>query len=329
MAGNVNYSELRQHPLIILNEVSDITTGLQQQLTSYIKLGGNVMLFPSIIGDLSSLTKFLQGLNADVPQELVSEETKVSSINTRHPIFDGVFERIPKSPELPIAKKYIRYSTLSKTNKQNLLELPGRRSFISEYKFGMGNIFLSAVPLTDDAGNLPRHSVFVPLMYQVALLSMKDQRLYYTLNENQLLEIPKIILPANQTLKLKKGRFETIPDVRQAENATQLFVADQLKETGNYSLIKRDSLLSVLSFNQNGLESDLSYAEPADLKQQFGDQKIELFEPGQSSLQNAIKSTNNGVQLWKLCLIFALLCLAAESFLIRFYKISTKKVVIT
>lgn len=328
-SGNVNYSELGQYPLIILNEVNDITAGLQQQLTAYIKRGGSMMVFPSLNADQSSLKTFLQRLNTDVPEEVVSQETKVASINTRHPVFEGVFDRIPKNLELPVAKKYIRYSTQSKTNKQNLLELPARRGFISGYRLNSGKIYLSAVPLTDEAGNLPRHSVFVPLMYQVALLGMKDQRLFYTLNEDQLLAIPKIILPANQTLKLKKGSFETIPDVRQVENATQLFVADQVKEAGNYSLLRGDSLLSVLSFNASGLESDLSYAEKSELQSQFGQQKTEIFEPGGSSLQNAIKSVNEGVQLWKLCIILALLCLAAEILLIRFYKITTLKTVAT
>lgn len=328
-SGNVNYSELGQYPLIILNEVNDITAGLRQQLTAYIKRGGSLTVFPSLNADQSSLKTFLQGLNTDVPEEVVSQETKVASINTRHPVFEGVFDRIPKNLGLPVAKKYIRYSTQSKTNKQNLLELPGRRGFVSGYRLNSGKIYLSAVPLTDEAGNLPRHSVFVPLMYQVALLGMKDQRLFYTLNKDQLLAVPKIILPANQTLKLKKGSFETIPDVRQVENATQLFVADQVKEAGNYSLFRGDSLLSVLSFNASGLESDLSYAEKSELQLQFGQQKTEIFEPGGSSLQNAIKSVNEGVQLWKLCIILALLCLAAEILLIRFYKITILKTVAT
>jgi hypothetical protein len=46
-----------------------------------------------------------------------------------------------------------------------------------------------------------------------------------------------------------------------------------------------------------------------------------VFSPGNSSLQNDIKAVNFGVQLWKIFLIIALLFLAAEILIIRFYKV--------
>ena len=178
---------------------------------------------------------------------------------------------------------------------------------------------MSAVPLQDEAGNFPRHSVFVPIMYQAALLSMRNQQLFYNLVKEQSIAIPKVTLNTNQTLKLKKDNFEATPDIRQMENETQLYVADQIKERGNYTLLKADSILAVIAFNDNGTESDLTYADDKELISKFPGQKINLFNSEKSSLQNDIKSVNQGIQLWKICLILALLCLAVEILLIRFY----------
>ncbi|MGB4776208.1 MAG: BatA domain-containing protein [Daejeonella sp.] len=320
-SGNINYAELGKYSLIILNEVVDISAGLTQQLKEYVKKGGTLMIFPALNEDLASLKNLLQALNADIPESIITEETKVSSINLQHPLFKGVFERIPQKMDLPVVKKYLRFGNQSSTSRQSILELPGRKNFFDQYFLGNGKVFLSAVPLQDEVSNFPRHSVFVPLMFQSALLSVNNQHLYYVLGQNQLVEIPKTILGPNQTLKLKNNTFETIPDINQLENNTQLYVADQLKQSGNYQLLKADSVLSVISFNDDGTESDLSYADDQELKSAFKSQKIDLINVKQTSMKNEIQSGNLGIELWKLCLILALICLAAEIILIRFYKV--------
>ncbi len=328
-AGNINYSALNIYPLIILNEVGDISPGLVQQLKSYTSRGGSLMIFPDLNANLDPLKNLLQSLNTDTPQEIVSADNRVSSIELRHPVFKGVFDNIPQKLDLPFVKKYIRYSALNNTNRKNLLELPGKTVFFSEYRLGSGKIYLSAVPLKAEVSNFATHSVFVPVMYQTALLSLQDQNLFYKLNREQMIELPKITLNSNQTLKLRKDKFEVIPDLRQSENMSQLYIADQIRQTGNYQLLKMDSLLAVLSFNDSGDESNLSYASDKQIATKFDKQKIDFINPDPSSMQNAVQTINAGTSLWKLCLILALMFLAAEVLLIRFYKKSTIKPVVT
>jgi hypothetical protein len=320
--GNINYSALPSYPLTILNEVSSISSGLTQQLNTYVRNGGNLLIFPSL-GDIEPLKNLLQTLGTDVPEQVITQEGKVS-INIEHPLFAGVFEQIPRMVDYPVVKKYIRYSNLSQTTKQSILELPGNGNFLSQYKLGLGNVYLCAVPLNEEASNFVRHSIFVPIMYQAALLSLHDNRLFYTLGRDRLLEINKVTLASNQTLKLKKGNFEAIPDVQQNENSSRLFVADQIREEGNYEIRKADSIIARVAFNDDRSESDLSYADNSDLNAKFPGSKIEIFSPGSSSLQNDIRAVNFGLQLWKTCLILALLFLAVEILLIRFYNTGHK-----
>jgi hypothetical protein len=209
---------------------------------------------------------------------------------------------------------------LNSTNRQNLLELPGNVAFLSEYSFANGKIYLSAVPLSTESSNFARHSIFVPIMYQAALLSVRAQNLFYQLNSDQMIELPKITLNPNQNLKLRKDKFEAIPDLRQNGNLSQLYIADQIKQTGSYQLFKSDSLLAILSFNDAGSESDMTYATDKELRNNFDGKRIELLDPETGSMESMIKSVNQGSSLWKVCLILALLFFAAEILLIRFYK---------
>lgn len=327
--GNISYSELNKYPIIILNEASELSEGLVQQLRGYTERGGSLMIFPDLDGNRESFTKLLQSLGTELPGEIVTAETRVSSINLQHPVFKGVFENIPRQLDLPVAKKYLRYNARNNTNRQSILDFPGRITFFSEYQLGRGKIYLSAVPLNAESSNFARHSVFVPLMYQTALLSLQEQDLFHKLNVDQVIELPKLTLNANQTLKLKLDQFEAIPDLRQNENMSQLYIADQVRNVGNYQLLKNDSLLSILSFNDAGPESDLSYASDRTIRAGFPGQKIELITPQPGSMQGAVRSINQGTSLWKLCIVVSLLFLAAETLLIRFYKKSQIKAVNT
>ncbi|MEJ6981305.1 BatA domain-containing protein [Pedobacter sp. P351] len=326
LTGSINYSQLANTPLLILTATDNISTGLASQLKTYVRNGGSLMIYPSLDDNLSGLRTLTQTLGTDIPESVVSQDIKVSEINLQHPVFKGVFSQLPNKLDLPLAKKYVQFSNLSRTNKQSILMLPGRRSFLSQYSIGKGKVYLSAVSLSEASSNFVRHSVFVPIMYQIAFLSLRDNRLFYTLGKDQFLETNKITLSANQSLKLKKGKFEAIPDVRSSDNGTRLFVSDQIREKGVYQLLKGDSVLSVFAFNDNRSESDLSYLTKSELSKKLPDNTLEIFSPGRASIQNAIKAVNNGVQLWKLCLILALVFLAVEILLVRFYKTKDSKI---
>ena len=219
-----------------------------------------------------------------------------------------------------MAKSYLQYSIRSTASKKSILELPGRRTFFAEYPSGQGKVYLSAVPLSEEESNLVRHSVFVPLMFQTALLSLRSHRLYYILGRDDMVETDKITLNTNQVLTLRAPGFEAIPDVKQLESSTSVYLADQVRKTGNYNLTRGDSLLAIISYNDNRAESDLSYASDKEMLAKLPDNQAEVIKPVGGSVKNAIKSANYGTQLWKVCIILALLFLAAEVVLIRFYK---------
>jgi len=319
-AGSLNYSSLGSYPLIILNSLAEISQGLAQQLKIYVQNGGCLMVFPALEENLQGLTTLAQALGTDRPEALINQQQKIESINLQHPLFKGVFEQLPRSMDLPVAKKYVRYGINSRVIKQNIMEFPGRRVGIAQYSVGKGKVYLSALPLNEEGGNLVRHSIFVPVMYQVAFLSLRDNRLFYTIGKDQYLESQKITLQPNQTLRLTKGNFEAIPSLLQAETSSRIFIAGQVRQQGIYSLAKGDMLLANYAFNDSRSESNLSYASEDELKNYFKDYKPEFFSPGGESVQEAIKAINNGVQLWKLCLILALVFLAAEILIIKFYK---------
>ena len=318
--GNVDYANLPDYPFVVLTDVKAISTGLAQQLKSYVAKGGTLAVFPADGADLSSYQAMLQPMGVNAPEALIAEKTKVSALNIQSKLFKNTFEQLPQNPDLPTVSKYYRLGNKGSGIAENLLELPGHQPFFADYASGKGKVYISAVPLSDDYSNLPHHALFVPLMFRMALLSGREQPLFYTIGEDESVETLPIQASDKQLVKLVKGQQTIIPDVRQQEGSTVLYFSDQVHEPGNYELKKQDTVVATLAFNNNRSESDLSYLDDEALKAQLTGIHNTVLEAGPQSLKDTVAKANMGLELWKLCIILSLICLAVEILLIRFYQ---------
>jgi hypothetical protein len=156
-------------------------------------------------------------------------------------------------------------------------------------------------------------------MLRIALLSGHDQPLFYTAGNNQPIETVPLQSTEKQLVKLVKDKQTIIPDVKQQEGSTLLYLPDQLTETGIYDLKKQDSTAAVLAFNDNRSESDLTYLTAAELDKIFP-KNATVLNGNKLNADTIAGTANSGLQLWKLCIILALIFLAAEILLIRYFK---------
>jgi len=322
--GNVDYASLNTYPLIVLSDVHAISTGLSQQLKTYVNKGGTLLVFPSADIDLTSYKGFLGSINASYPEKLITGDAKVTGFDLQNQVFKNIFENFPQNPDLPSVKAYYQLSTTG-NNAENLMTLPGKQTFWGEYASRKGKVYVSAVALNEDFSNLPTHALFVPVMFRIALLSGHDQPLFYTLGRDETIEIPPVQTNEKQLLKLVKTGQSIIPETKQIEGSTLLYMADQLQQTGIYDLKKQDSSVAVLAFNDNRSESDLSYLTGADLAKLVPHAKP-VLEVGSGSMKSILTETNFGLQLWKLCIILALIFLGLEILVIRYFKTDRRSV---
>ena len=322
--GNVDYAGLNSYPSIILSDVKTISTGLAQQLKAYVSKGGTLMVFPSSDADLSSYKAFLQPLGASYPAILITEPDKVSAINLQSPVFKTIFESFPQNPNLPLVKKYFTLSP-GNGNAEYLLRMQNGRPLWQGSSFGNGKVYVCGVALDEDFSNLPVHALFVPITLRIVLLSGHDQPLFYTTGDIKPIETVPLQSSEKQLVKLVKGKQIIIPDVKQQEGSTLLYLPDQLTETGIYELKKQDSTAAVLAFNDNRSESDLSYLTDSDLNKILP-KNATFINGNKLNAEGISRDANLGLQLWKLCIILALIFLAAEILLVRYFKISKGKI---
>ena len=121
----------------------------------------------------------------------------------------------------------------------------------------------------------------------------------------------------------KKDNFDIIPESKILNNETILSVHDQLVKAENYDLLAGNNLISVVSFNYDRKESDLSVYNPSQLEEQiakYPNSKINVIESEGKDLSHTISQLSEGKRLWKYCIILTLFFLAIEVLLIRFFK---------
>lgn len=323
---NVNYNEFANYRLIVLNGLQNPSTGLAQQLKTYLNAGGSVVVFPDLDADIKLYNSFLAALSLPVIQEVTKGETKVDQIDLQHPIFKTVFEEIPKNLDLPAVSRYYSFIERNAVNKESILSLPGRKLFFAKYGVGNGSVFLSATGLNATDGNFARHPVFVPLMYRVALSGGSESSLYHYLGSENVLSGKKIALGKNQTLKLSANNFESIPEIRQADGKTLIYTADQIRNAGFYNLNLADSTLAVYAFNSGRTESDMHYLRKTELNDLAEKSNLKVFDTDQDAVKITAGTDKIGQTLWKLCLVLSLIFIAAEILLIRFFNNNKKTI---
>ena len=94
-------------------------------------------------------------------------------------------------------------------------------------------------------------------------------------------------------------------------------------EPGIYAVLRSSDTLSLVALNAEADESSTALTAPDDLSSQVqGMPGVTVFDAGnQQAFSNGIKERYLGVPLWKYCLALALLFLAAEVLLLRFWKV--------
>ena len=317
--SSINYNGFSNYRLIVLNGLKNPSSGLAQQLKSYLNNGGAVAIFPDLDADISTYNTFLNGLSLPTIQGLNTTATKVDQIDFQNPIFKTVFEDVPKNLDLPVVNRYFSFVERNASSQENILSLPGRKVFFGKFAVGNGAVYLSATGLNSADGNLATHPVFVPLMYRIALNANQETPLYYTLGNDNVVSSKRISLIKNQTLKLSAKNFDAIPEIRQSDGKTLIYLADQIKSAGFYNLNLADSLLAVYAFNSGRTESDMHYLSTTQLSELASKNNLKIFDADKDAVKLIVGANTIGQTLWKLCLILSLIFIAAEILLIRFF----------
>jgi hypothetical protein len=192
-------------------------------------------------------------------------------------------------------------------------------------KVDKGRVYLFASPLDDKFTNFPRHPIFVPTLYRIALLSQPYIPLFFNIDADDAITVTADSLKRSEVYKIHKAgsNYEIIPEMRVIGQEAMMYPHNQIREAGNYYVTADHSILEGLSFNYNRIESDLKCLSADELEKDLNRARIKYFAVFQSKktpLTQQIHEMNQGTLLWKWFILLTLLFITGEIILVRLLK---------
>ncbi len=299
---NLDYGNLGNQNLIILNEMQAVPTALANILRSFTQGGGSLAIVPSNGIDIGSYNLMVSNYFSTSFLQKVNSKRAITNISFSHPLFRNVFEKNVTNYQFPEVSHYYRI----KTNAPTALAFQGEAPFL----IGADGIYLFTASIATENSNFKNSPLIVPTFYNIGSYSLKLPPLYGVLGTPFSIDVP-VSLPDDTILKVSKEDYEFIPQQQALSNKTSLSFDENLKQDGIYTISEGDTSLKNISFNFDRKESDLTYLN---LDQLEGTSKASSI----ASLFDSLEKDNRITALWKWFVILALLMLLVEILIQKF-----------
>jgi len=320
---NIDHSGLSKYKLVVLESVTSLSSGLVSSLETYMENGGIVMLFPSKEPDIEALNGNFASFGINSIRGIEKKEMQASFLNKDEFVFKDVFEKQEKKQiTLPKIRQRLLMSAHQNKPGRKVIGFADGSAMIESYAVGNGSLFLSTAPLDPELNDLTTKnaSVFVPMLYKMALSSDLGDPLSYTIGAGGVIAVDQQI-NQNKVAFIISGEKEFIPTARNVGGKTYLNLDIPIQNAGVYEVLQEDKMVKIAAFNYNRMESDLRGTDENELKRMSGD-KLDILKSGYKTknLTEQIRSQEKGVVLWKWFIILALGFLLAEILILRLFK---------
>ncbi|MDO7884450.1 hypothetical protein [Hymenobacter cheonanensis] len=323
----LNYSKLRQANLVIVREVAPVDAGLREALAGVLRRGGSVVVVPPaspLAHD--SYHKLFQALGVrgeqwNAPAVGLPTRQEVAMPSARDPFFKDVFGAQPRRVIMPQVAPVLQLGQGT-----TILRLRDGDGFLTEFGSGAGHTYVFAAPFAKEYSDFTAHSLFVPVLYRLAMLSYHtDQQPAYRLNTPAVaLTVPTLAgrtAGDEASYRLVQDSLVYIPTQRQHGSQLQLDVPTAMTTPGFYKVVSQGKVLTTLAFNPSKRESELAAYSAAELRQLLGPThpNVHVLEGGaQPEALARYRAGQSSQPLWRYCLLVVLACLLAEALLLRF-----------
>nr|MCR5014503.1 hypothetical protein [Bacteroidales bacterium] len=190
---------------------------------------------------------------------------------------------------------------------------------------GQGYVFDFATTLDERWSSLADNAMFVPLMLKMALIGGGVNKIAYTMGEDKSVLFDDLGVAGldDLTIRNEDGSFELMPAHELRNGRVCVFFMDEFPEAGFYELRKMDTVCHLMAWNDSRLESDMDFADEATLEAGFeeaGLPVLAVMAPEEFNGNDLVEAMAKKSTLWKLWALIALLALAGEVAVLRFWR---------
>src|SRR5690554_4110464 len=300
----LNYSDIDHQNLIVLNELERIPNSLTTALKAFTEKGGFIVVIPSEEIDLQSYNDLLLAFNTRF-ETLQTTEKRITNINFSHPLYKDVFHNEVSNFQYP---KVGHYYPMLTSNATIPLKFEDGKAFLSKN----GQAYVFSASFKTENSNFKNSPLIVPTLYNMGKQSLKNSKLYLAIGKENIFDVP-VTLQQDDILTLSLGEENLIPQQHYFNNKVQITTTETPDVSGTYSIKNNLEFIEHVSYNYKRDESVLQYQDLSNLKHvQISDSVSDLFD--------TLKSDSKINELWKWFVIFALVFLAIEMGILKYFK---------
>lgn len=296
---------LSQAHLVVVDEASSLNETLRQVLLEHAEEGASIVIFHD------------DGKTVD------TNSVSVGDLAVRHEFFSDMIVEMPRHADLPRVKQHVRMTPAVRS--EVLAYLDNGDPFLMERMLGHGRCFDVATLLDPRWSNLADNALFVPMLLKMALLGGGVGRVTYTLGEDRVLLFSDLEAAGNLDVMVRNedGSFEIMPAHELRNNRVCVFFQDDLPEAGYYTLSVNDEPRHVLAWNDSRMESEMRFAESEQITKAFQAAGLDMqavFRADDFDEHDLMEALARKSTLWRWFVLLALLALAGEVAVLRFWK---------
>jgi len=321
----IDYSVFKSSDVIVLNQLTQISSGLASELLNFTKQGGVLTIVPASSIKVESYNQLLTEFKLPILLSLDSVPLRTDKIEYASKFYSGVFEKVDDKINLPLVNKHYTLQKTTSSDFENILALQNGDPFLISNRFNNAGLFLFTAPLDEKSSNFVKHALFVPTFYRLCFTSVKALPLFYHVSENVVIEL-KNTVKVDETpphILQRDGKTDIIPEQKINSRGLFLYTRSQITEPGFYEVKRNENRLLPLAFNYSRKESDLKCYQSSELEEIVAKNlwhTVNIFSDNDENIGNQVRLLTEGKKLWKLFIILSLIFIAMEVALLRLLK---------
>jgi hypothetical protein len=311
--------------MIVLNEIESFSSGLKSSISNFVSNGGSLIVIPSKQEETKDLNALLTSIGAGKLGGINTDSSRVNYINLESAIYTNVFTRTSDKINLPNIYKHFRWSKSPNVSYEYLLKSVNQDPILTKNNFNKGQVYVFTTSLQPEFTNFKIHSLFLPSLFQIAFQSAVQYQPYYEIGLNNLISVHTKYNLKEDLFHIyqKEKNVDLIPEIIPSQNGVTLNTHENIIGAGIYLITIHDSIVAKVAYNYSRLESNPETYSVLELNQLLHRLQLSNIKVLESNIYNFTENftqSESGIELWRYFILLALIFLAIEVVLIRYFK---------
>lgn len=323
---NLTISRLSEFNAIFLLNIYEISSGLMNELSRMADNGATIIFFPEPDGNKGNYNEFLSRFNANLIERFDTTRQQLGGIEWQHPVYSQVFRERSAELDFPQINGSFIFSPQVRIVETPLLWFRNGSKALSTQPAGNGNLVVFGFPLSGLNEIFARHILYVPTLYSLVINSLPHQKLAYTIGRDGFATLPGIpgVEITSWSVLLPESQQSFIPDISTSdENTMRVNLSSFFDKAGHYRVKAGEETAGAFSMNYDRRESDLRFYNYSQLQAEIEKNNLRfttVIQNQEGRFSDIFDEITSGKRIWKWFIIMALVFIATEAAIARFWK---------